>query len=633
MRQDEAWHRATGSSLDTSIGSPFAFRNHQSSLTPDSGQYVSMAWLDISTTQSDMSSAPEHHCRQLAQSTLTPLCGTVSRTMLDPSETLKLPPALLATYTKSPEDLAISVKDEHSTATQQHSSLPDSVTLEAENSSESLSIYSLGRRLAKRYSQSSLEHIASVLRSSGTISRRSSLLSMFSLGSSKISSKSSSNQILSTSSNTDAKTMSKGTTFSKVKISSRSLEISLMLTHGEQRIWDDLVDESRLAQSPRQIPSYHEISLLTRACCGMMAFPSCKTCGFSNVHKWAIITVKESVAQVPLPTSFPAEFVHDRDHFGNTPLHFVAANATSSKSSVWRTIRWLIYKGANIQTRNTSGETFMHVLHPERLKDTQEYLDLLQLLAEHHFPFSQRDYHGQTIADLFFTCAHPENMLIGKWTTIFSQLEANIHNSNMLSILCEEVATQKCYDQKGHSKREKFLDSLLPKAPKSNQSFKGIRKFNLTDSANLSFAKAVDVNGDSVLIYIVKEWRPIEDERQLATMITNLIRRGAEVHMRDRNGDTALAIATRRGLRPAVTALLSRGANPNTRNYQGRGILSQAMGYLRPANDGKKALQYARILSCMALLTDHGAKVEPNAYDEFMFPTALAEVHLSSEAI
>jgi hypothetical protein len=273
----------------------------------------------------------------------------------------------------------------------------------------------------------------------------------------------------------------------------------------------------------------------------------------------------------------------------------------------------------------------MHVLHPERLKDTREYLELLQLLAEHHFPFCQRDFHGQTIADLFFAYANPKTMLIGKWTMIFSQLEAGIHNWNTLSILCEEVATHMSYDREGHSKWEKPLDSLLVQAPKPSQSFKGIKQFNATGLSDI--ATTFDVNGDSALIYIVKEWRPLEDERQLATMIANLIRSCAEVHMRDRNGDTALAIATRRGLRPAVTALLSRGANPNTRNYQGRGILSQATEHLRPVKYGKKALQYARILSCMALLTDYGAKAEPNTSDEFMSPTTLATVHLPSGAI
>ena len=141
--------------------------------------------------------------------------------------------------------------------------------------------------------------------------------------------------------------------------------------------------------------------------------------------------------------------------------------------------------------------------------------------------------------------------------------------------------------------------------------------------------KEVDVNGDSALIYIVKAWREKHDERQLAHIIEGLVTAGAEIPMRDRWGDTALAIAARRGLRPAVKTLLSRGANPNTRNYQGRGILSQATECLRRAKYEEKGNRYARILSCVTLLTDYGAKEEPSAYDEFMSPTALAKVHLA----
>jgi Ankyrin repeat len=272
----------------------------------------------------------------------------------------------------------------------------------------------------------------------------------------------------------------------------------------------------------------------------------------------------------------------------------------------------------------------MHVLHPERFKDTREYLELLQLLSEHHFPFSQRDYHGQTVADLFFASAEPKMMPVGEWNVIFSQLEAGIQDWKTFFVLCKELATHTGYDQEGQSKWEKRFGSLLALGRKPT-SFKRIRQSSLTDLALIS--KSLDINRDSALICIVKEWRPIEDERQLARMIGSLIRRGAEVHLRDRHGDTALAIAARRGLRPAVIALLDHGANPNTRNYQGRGILSQTMQHLRPAKHGKKALQYARILSCIALLTDHGAKEEPTTYDEFMSPTALTKTHLPLEAI
>lgn len=637
--KDESCHKESASNPDPFAASTLAFRNYQSSSTSSPGQYVSMAYLDISAIQSDMGSTPEQYC-QLAQSTPTSTHETMSSSMLDPSQILILPSSAHATNTKSPEDLVVSVKNDCSIMdvdcqiAQHYPLLTKPGTLQAETPPDSLSLRSLGIRLAQRYSQSTLEHIASVLRSSGTLSRRSSLLSMISLASSKISGKLSSNQSLSSSGDIGTKTTSQNRTFLLGKTSQRSAKVSLALRPHEQRVWDDLIDESQLAQPSRVIPSYPEISLLERGCCRMKAFPSCERCGFSDVHLWAITTVKDPQAQVPFPTSFSPEFVHDTDHFGNRPLHFVAANATGS-STVWRTIRWLIYKNANIRARNTSGETFMHVLHPERLRDTREYLELLQLLAEHEFPFSQRDCHGQTVADLFFASANPKKTSMEEWNVIFSQLKNGIFNvtsRKKFLMLCEEVANQAENDEKGQSKCEKPLYSLPTQGQKSSTSFKGIRSHSKLTTLGV-IVKELDVNGDSALICIVKEWRLKEDERQLATMVRRLVNAGVDVHMRDHNGDTSLAIAARRGLRPAVMALLGIGANPNTRNYQGRGILSRAAEYLRRATQDGNTARYASILSCMALLTDHGAKEEPTVYDEFMSPTALAKVNLSPGVI
>jgi ankyrin repeat protein len=145
--------------------------------------------------------------------------------------------------------------------------------------------------------------------------------------------------------------------------------------------------------------------------------------------------------------------------------------------------------------------------------------------------------------------------------------------------------------------------------------------------------KEVDVNGDSALIYTAKAWREQHNERQLAHIISSLISTGAEIPMRDRWGDTALAIAARRGLGPAVKTLLGCGANPNMRNCQGRGILKQARECLKRAKREEKGARYPMVLSWVALLVDFGTKEEPSAYDEFMSPTASAKVHRAPGAV
>ena len=59
-------------------------------------------------------------------------------------------------------------------------------------------------------------------------------------------------------------------------------------------------------------------------------------------------------------------------------------------------------------------------------------------------------------------------------------------------------------------------------------------------------------------------------------MIRCLLSDGCDINARDRQGYTALAIATRRGLRPIVSCLLNHGASMNTRSYHGTSTMSHA---------------------------------------------------------
>jgi ankyrin repeat protein len=91
----------------------------------------------------------------------------------------------------------------------------------------------------------------------------------------------------------------------------------------------------------------------------------------------------------------------------------------------------------------------------------------------------------------------------------------------------------------------------------------------------------------------------------------------ANISMRDERGYPVLALAARYGFRDLVLQLLHRGANPNSRSYQGTGVLSHAVAHLAQATKMEDDRLYARILSCVVALIDHGAKPKPSAYDEF----------------
>ena len=67
-------------------------------------------------------------------------------------------------------------------------------------------------------------------------------------------------------------------------------------------------------------------------------------------------------------------------------------------------------------------------------------------------------------------------------------------------------------------------------------------------------------------------------------LVKLLVDEGANVNVQDKNGDTAMAIATECGQIETVLFLLDNGANPNIRNVNGRSVLGKARYTLtRPA--------------------------------------------------
>lgn len=123
----------------------------------------------------------------------------------------------------------------------------------------------------------------------------------------------------------------------------------------------------------------------------------------------------------------------------------------------------------------------------------------------------------------------------------------------------------------------------------------------------------------------MKGWGAKKDETQLPEIVEKLVQSGSAVNMRDRAGNTALAIVTRKGLRPAVTTLLNLGACVHATNYLGVSILRGARRELRQArrdesDDADKL--YTMILSCITLLIDKGAVMHPSGYQEWALPSS-----------
>jgi hypothetical protein len=98
------------------------------------------------------------------------------------------------------------------------------------------------------------------------------------------------------------------------------------LASWEQRVWDELGDESQLAHQPPTRPSYPDISSTSRTCCDLAAGSDeldllCTHCGYSRIHYYARIFGDGGI----LSGQITVENVNEKDYFDNSTLHYIAA--------------------------------------------------------------------------------------------------------------------------------------------------------------------------------------------------------------------------------------------------------------------------------------------------------------------
>ena len=391
------------------------------------------------------------------------------------------------------------------------------------------------------------------------------------------------------------------------------------LSKGEEAVWKELVDDTQVEQNSvftsctSPVPKYEEISLTYRRCCTMPDVADinfcCDKCGSTQTHHFAILSLGR-VLRDP-------DMVNEPDHFGNTPLYCAVVRGVNFTG-----IQYLLEKGARAGALNSFGETFMHLIQFIPRGSEWEYIDMLRLLESLNFPFAQRDFHGRTILHKLqlpeFDCDDIE--VLAEIFDVFKPDFAALDNGGR-GVLPTVVAQDYL---------SRLPSGLLRSSRNTVNPLTWIDMWNMPEISQIDFwlhsldivqpTTWIDGNGETILNAILKLdcWENEKLELRLRDTVQELLSLGVEFNMRDRDGDTALAIATKRGFRPVVSILLNAGANPNTRNYKGTGILSQAtLCRIQAAKEGNDRL-HAMILSCCALLVDSGAKVEPTQREEWL---------------
>jgi hypothetical protein len=523
--------------------------------------------------------------------------------------------------------------------------------------SNSLSVQSLQRRLGGEFSPACLEHISSVLQYSSPSSLGSSQMSATHINSWK------SSRLLSHRQSSPSNVPVIG---ESVDGQNRPLSdlAAFGLSKGQQNIWDELVDESKVSASTpgaTVLPDSTFICAIHRQCCkspiATKDDPSqdiCNMCGFTRAHR----LLRHGIMNLTDLSLQPGRVIYhmdQQDYFNNTPLHCAAASGhvlilrhaieAASLSSIYAT--------------NTSGETFLHLLCCRTLEEVEIFTQILMNRdIKYLCHFAARDYHGRTILHRLFQSA-PDDLFNPKLLRIIFDMTAlDIHSADnsgatLLEMVMERASSiadlslsafVKCEVESSlyyqgipvlstTGKPGVFKDNGMPcfsyRLILSDPSF--FSSCHLQHQYLISMLNAgmdinwVDCEGDTPLAAIIKYWMDDDAELLLGVVVRKILDLGSEIHMRDRNGNTSLAAATARGFRAVVKILLDEGANVHNRNYAGVGILTQASRWKRSAKRQKNDKLHARIWSSSLLLIDGGARLDPTGLDEWMSPDGKVE--------
>ncbi len=126
---------------------------------------------------------------------------------------------------------------------------------------------------------------------------------------------------------------------------------------------------------------------------------------------------------------------------------------------------------------------------------------------------------------------------------------------------------------------------------------------------------SIDSAGDPPFASLLKNWRNDCKDWILRDAVNLMLISGAVIEMRDKNGDTALAIAARRGFRWIVLRLLEAGANVHARGYRGVRILKQVEEAMALVADDMRL--WLLTCSCYVALGNTAAISSPADYDEW----------------
>jgi hypothetical protein len=381
--------------------------------------------------------------------------------------------------------------------------------------------------------------------------------------------------------------------------------------------------------------------------------------GFATSISWGINEIDRfgnSILHVAASLNAPVKYliylikekanIHTTNTGGETFLHLV--HAPTQEDDVCSILELLSTCGFNFAQHDQHGQTSLHLLTRPWLP--QQYL--VTVTRKIHslglvLPNSRDNLGFIFLKQMLDPTSETQNYVVrscnpepsanlmskSKLSLHYQEKQTSInnieaqqqyeHHANLLSTIVKAGDMPWYEDSKGrnglHCLAEVAFNLPLPKKPGWTAQYSVVGNSGNAETLRECYLDGLlaagvnpnnyDMDGNTPLMTFITHNRTSEDGETTTRILIRLIHSKADIHRRNRQGETALHLAVKLGRRAATRILLKNNANVHARDNKGAGILE--VGHNACTKATGDAMLYGQIMACMSLVTRSGAVSYP----------------------